>query len=153
MNDQGISCPGNEVLMAFTDEEKNAVYAVEKACFADCWTPEMLSEELDNPLCVTVALTENGAVMGYALGRVAADEAELFRIGVMPDSRGRGAGMRLLMQLHELMKTRGAAVCFLEVRSLNAPARALYRKAGYEEIAVRRGYYGDDDAVIMKAVL
>lgn len=136
--------------MAFTEEEKNAIYAVEQACFTDCWTREMLFEELDSPLCAACTLSVDGVTAGYALGRVAADEGELFRIGVMPHARRQGAGARLLAQLHTLLAQRGAAVCFLEVRSKNAPARALYEKAGYERIAVRRGYYGDDDAVIMK---
>lgn len=139
--------------MAFTDEEKNAIYAVEQACFADCWTREMLFEELDSPLCAVCTFSAGGTVAGYALGRVAADEAELFRIGVLPNERRQGAGMRLLKRLHAALAERGAAVCFLEVRSRNAPARALYERAGYEQIAVRRGYYGDDDAVIMKIAL
>lgn len=139
--------------MPFTEEEKNAVYAIEQACFEDCWTREMLFEELDSPLCAACTITVDGAAAGYALGRVAADEAEIFRICVLPRARRQGAGMRLLTRLHGMLAERGAAVCFLEVRSRNAPARALYERAGYEQIAVRRGYYGDDDAVIMKISL
>ena len=109
--------------MAFTDEEKNAIYAVEQACFADCWTREMLFEELDSPLCAVCTFSAGGTVAGYALGRVAADEAELFRIGVTPSARRQGVGMRLLKQLHAALAERGAAVCFLEVRSRNLWAR------------------------------
>jgi ribosomal-protein-alanine N-acetyltransferase len=40
---------------------------------------------------------------------------------------------------------------FLEVRSKNAAARALYNAYGFKEIGVRKGYYQNpsDDAVIM----
>lgn len=136
-----------------SENEKSAIYAVESACFEDSWTKEMLFEELESPLCTVCTFLDGGEIAGYALARLAADEAELFRIAVMSGSRRRGAGFELLTTLHKKIKARGAAVCFLEVRSKNAPAVALYKKAGYEQIAVRRGYYGDDDALIMKKTL
>ena len=48
---------------------------------------------------------------------------------------------------------RGAVCCFLEVRSRNAGAIALYEKSGYEKIALRRNYYPDDDAAIYRRPL
>ena len=51
------------------------------------------------------------------------------------------------------MREKGAAVCFLEVRSRNVSAIALYEKCGYERISVRKKYYPDDDAVIMRRYL
>ena len=51
------------------------------------------------------------------------------------------------------MKSRGAACCFLEVRSRNSAAIALYEKAGYEYISTRRNYYPDDDAAIYRIAL
>lgn len=139
--------------MALSENEKNAIYAVEQACFSDSWSKEMLFEELDNPLCSVCTFVAGGKIAGYALARVAADEAELFRIAILPQMRRCGEGYNLLGAMHAKLKERGAAVCFLEVRSKNAPAEGLYKKAGYEQIAVRRGYYGDDDALIMKKVL
>ena len=42
----------------------------------------------------------------------------------------------------------------LEVRVGNISARELYKKSGYEEIAVRKGYYdGKEDGIVMKKVL
>lgn len=136
--------------MMFSEQEKSAIYAVEKACFKDSWTMEMLFEELGNPLCSVCTFFDSGQIAGYALARLVADEAELFRIAVLPKKRRSGAGFIMLNDLHEKLKERGAAVCFLEVRSKNAPAKALYKKAGYEQISIRRGYYGDDDAIVMK---
>ena len=51
----------------------------------------------------------------------------------------------------------GAAVMFLEVRASNAAAIALYERASFVGVNVRRGYYpvenGREDAVIMKVAL
>ena len=51
------------------------------------------------------------------------------------------------------MKNRGAAVCFLEVRSKNSAAIALYESFGFQKISLRKHYYKDDDAVVMKKEL
>lgn len=128
--------------------QKDGLFAVEQACFGDDWTREMLFEEIENPLSVLVTEQQEGAVAGFALGRVVADEGELFQIGVLPEFRKRGIAVGLLSELLGKMSERGAAKCFLEVRSRNAPAIALYEKCGFQRISVRRGYYSDDDALI-----
>lgn len=121
---------------------------LEQLCFEDGWTAEMLAEQLKNPLTAVAAQYVGEELTGYAVGRVAADEGELFRIAVRPEFRRRHIAEKLLTELHEKMRLRGAAKCFLEVRSRNAPAIALYEKQGYKKIALRKNYYSDDDAVI-----
>ena len=139
--------------------EENAVdnidelYTIERECFGGSWTIEMLMEEWENPLSVTVTHCENGRIAAFALGRVVAGEGELYQIGTLSEFRRRGIAKRLLADLHDQMRQKGAAVCFLEVRSRNAAAIALYEKCGYERISVRKNYYPDDDAVIMRKEL
>jgi ribosomal-protein-alanine N-acetyltransferase len=48
---------------------------------------------------------------------------------------------------------RGCRVCSLEVRASNQSAIGLYRAFGFREIALRRKYYGDEDALVMLAEL
>lgn len=129
------------------------LYRIERECFGGSWTVEMLKEEWENPLSVTAVEFENGRIAAFALGRVAADEGELFQIGTLAEFRRRGIAEKLLSELHDKMLEKGAEVCFLEVRSRNAAAIALYEKCGYERISVRRNYYPDDDAVIMRRYL
>jgi ribosomal-protein-alanine N-acetyltransferase len=78
---------------------------------------------------------------GFALGRQAADEAELLAIGVLPDARRMGVGRRLLDAVIEHGRAHGAARLVLEVRADNDAALALYRRAGFAEVARRVGYY------------
>ncbi len=137
--------------MTLTDEDLRQIFEIEQTCFHGSWTRETLLSELNNPLNVLCASRSGGAVIGFALGRVAADEGELFQIATLPDFRRRGIAEGLLTELHEKMRERGAVCCFLEVRSRNAGAIALYQKCGYKQISVRRGYYGDDDALIFRA--
>lgn len=78
---------------------------------------------------------------GFALSRLIADEAELLMIATHPDHRRKGAAWALLMQVESDLITRGAAMQFLEVADDNAPARALYVRAGYEQVGRRKSYY------------
>lgn len=134
-------------------EDFEELYALETACFGNSWTREMLCAELENPLTVLVCERVDGKIAAFAFGRVVVDEAELFQIGTLPEYRGRGLAKSLLERLHGEMKDRGAAVCFLEVRSRNDAAIALYEKSGYEHISVRKNYYPDDDAIVMRKEL
>jgi tRNA threonylcarbamoyl adenosine modification protein YeaZ/ribosomal-protein-alanine acetyltransferase len=81
-------------------------------------------------------------LVGYAgitrLGRTPPFEYEVHTIGVDPTYQGRGIG-RLL--LDALLDFAGGGVVYLEVRTDNAPAIALYRSAGFTEVGLRRRYY------------
>lgn len=129
------------------------LHALELDCFHSPWTRGMLTAELTSPLSVAVYEYLGEELAAFAFGRVVADEAELFQIGTRSDLRGRGIAKRLLERFHEESRKRGAAACFLEVRTKNAAAIALYEKAGYERVSVRKDYYPDDDAIVMRKEL
>jgi len=78
---------------------------------------------------------------GFAIGRVAADEAELLTLAVDPTMRRRGIGRRLLGRIEGEAAARGARRLFLEVAADNHAAIALYRAAGYGDIGRRPAYY------------
>lgn len=126
------------------------LYNVEQNCFGSPWTKKMLECEINSPLSILETEERDGKIVGYALGRVVADEAELLKICMLSEYRKQGIAEKMLGKLLEKMREKGAAACFLEVRSKNAPALALYEKLGFEKIALRRNYYPDDDAVVMK---
>lgn len=86
----------------------------------------------------------NTDLVGYAgLAFVAGPpraEAEIHTIGVDPAHRRRGIGRSLLRGLLAVADTAGALV-FLEVRTDNEPARALYEAEGFAVVGLRRRYY------------
>ncbi len=85
---------------------------------------------------------------GFALGRVVLDEAELLTIAVDPDQQGHGLGRACLAAFEAEAARRGATVLHLEVAETNAPARALYRSAGWQETGCRKAYYKAGEARI-----
>ena len=79
------------------------------------------------------------------------DEAHIVSVGVRRGYRGRGIGEMLLIGAIEQAMARRVGVVTLEVRPSNEHAINLYRKYGFNERGVRKGYYADnrEDAIIM----
>jgi ribosomal-protein-alanine acetyltransferase len=80
--------------------------------------------------------------------QTADDEAELLNLAVDPAFRRRGVGKALLSHLENAAR----GTVFLEVAETNSAALALYRNAGWEEVAIRKEYYnqGKINAIVMK---
>lgn len=91
---------------------------------------------------------------GMVLARVAADEAEILTIAVLPELRRQGRARALLEAAAAKAAAAGAVSLFLEVAQANAAARALYAAAGFAPVGRRRGYYGPGaDALVLRRAL
>ena len=104
------------------------------------WSEREFADLLASPFCFVV-----GDATGFALGRVIAGEAELLTIATHPDARRQGRGRHWLEAFETEAKDRQATEAFLEVAADNTPAIALYLSAGYEDRALRSGYYKRPD--------
>lgn len=95
--------------------------------------------------------------MGYAVQMLIIDEAHLLNISIVPDRQKKGQGHLLLAHLKQQALIQGANCMFLEVRPSNTHALAFYRRRGFEQIGLRKGYYpaaqGREDAVVMRCAL
>ena len=97
---------------------------------------------------VLLALAD-GMPAGFCAWRqTAPDEAELLNLAVAPTVRRSGVASALL----EALSRAATGDIYLEVAEDNTAALALYKKLGWAEIALRRGYYshGRMNAVVMK---
>jgi len=94
-------------------------------------------------------------LVGYAGTWFDGQDAQVMTIGVAPEHQGRGLGRLLLAAILDRERERGAERVFLEVRIDNDLAIAMYERAGFERLAVRRGYYQPEnvDALTMRLVL
>jgi ribosomal-protein-alanine N-acetyltransferase len=77
---------------------------------------------------------------------------ELENIVVAATARRRGIGQRLLGELIQQVRSTQCSEISLEVRESNRDARSLYRKAGFEEVGLRRNYYSNppEDAILCR---
>lgn len=122
------------------------------------WTRQDMAELLASPGVTGWALQSADAAIGFALCRVAADEAELLTIAVQPNQRRRGAGRALLAAVTAHASAAGARSLFLEVGADNPAALALYGQAAFRTVGSRRAYYPRGgapaaDAVVMRLAL
>lgn len=129
---------------------------LEAAGFADPWSPEILAAELAHPGAVMLVADGGGGgpPEGYACFRLGVGEAELLRVAVAPEARGRGLGRRLIAAGFERLRAAGAARCHLEVRPSNASALAVYHALGFEICGRRPAYYRDgSEALVLRREL
>jgi [ribosomal protein S18]-alanine N-acetyltransferase len=92
-------------------------------------------------------------VVGFAVSRMAADEAEILSIAVAASHRGRGLSRKLLLTHLGHLSGRGVRTVFLEVEENNQPARRLYERAGFGVAGRRERYYQQPGGEQLNALL
>jgi len=143
------------MIVPFTAEELDRVSLVEQSVGGAGWTRAQFEKELSIPFSRFFVLQKDRNILGYGGYWKVADEAQMTNIAILPDERRQGKGEFLLNYLiHDACKA-GCRTMTLEVRSQNAGALALYRKAGFIQQTVRRQAYSQptDDAVLMQKQL
>jgi [ribosomal protein S18]-alanine N-acetyltransferase len=126
-----------------------AIAALHTASFQRGWGEDEVHRLLIDRAVVAHRATVGGTMIGFIVSRLAADEAEILSVAIAPARRGRGFG-RPLLDLHlRRLAGVGARRLFLEVDRNNAPARALYKRAGFYEVGQRQGYYQGGTAALV----
>ncbi len=139
-------------IVPMNGDHLDEVAELERVCFPDPWSRDMLKEELENDLAAfLVALDGQGAVAGYAGLQVVLDEGYILNVAVRPDCRRRGVAGRLLQVFLDFAKGNRLAFLTLEVRASNYDAIALYGSRGFRSAGRRKNYYEHprEDALIM----
>ena len=113
------------------------------ADFAHPWSAEEIAAVIARPTTLAAAALDpaSGALRGFVLARLAADEAEILTIAVEAAARGRGVGRSLLVETLRQAVNAGARAIFLEVDERNSSALALYQRLGFVKVGERAGYY------------
>lgn len=119
---------------------------------AGAWTYGMLADELAGlgRWYVVATVDEPGTigpdpVVGYAGLWFDGDDAQVMTIGVAKNYQRGGVGRLLLDELVAHARKLRAQAVLLEVRVDNEPALAMYRRFGFEVLAVRKRYYQPED--------
>ncbi len=139
-------------------QDLRQVLEIERCSFDNPWTSALFLQELRIPFSRVVIARPTGAVdepiVGYACRWFVADEIHVLNVAVHPQYRRVGLGTVLLDEIvREARDVRAEAVT-LEVRRSNRRAHRLYLAFGFEEVGVRRNYYGrGEDALIMRLSL
>ena len=139
----------------------DTIMQIEPTIYSHPWTRGNFSDSLNSGYSAWV-MEDKGEMIGYALMMMVMDETHLLNLSIAKKRQKQGLGRYLLEHMMTIAKRRKAANMFLEVRTSNISAIALYENIGFCEMAVRRGYYpadakifktGREDAVLMGLAL
>lgn len=76
-------------------------------------------------------------------------KGHIISIAVLSQVRNNGIGRKLMEIALEEMKKMDASECYLEVRSSNDAAIAMYEKLGFDKIKTLKKYYSDDESAYL----
>ena len=128
-----------------------AVTQIEKMVQSHPWTQKQFEESIVS--YQSTVIEAQGEVVGFCILQPVLDEANLLLMAIHPSQQGKGLGYQLLDQSIAMLKNDPVQI-FLEVRESNQAAIALYEKADFHQIDLRKNYYplakgGREHAVIM----
>jgi ribosomal-protein-alanine N-acetyltransferase len=130
---------------------------IEKACYCDPWTEEMLANELKfrayNLPLGGYAAPQSGRkeLVGMCLSHLVAEEIRVLDLAVHPDFQSKGYGRSLMHAALNRAIAAGVRKARLEVRASNRTAQTLYCSLGFLATGHRRNYYvrQREDAILM----
>lgn len=133
-----------------------ALAEIHAACFPRPWSFGQIEDGLSS--AGAFALAVGAPPVGFVLARVAAGEAEILTIAVLPSCQRRGLAKALMQAAMREARARLAGEMFLEVAADNSAAIAIYSALGFEKTGKRPAYYDASgknpiDALVMRRCL
>jgi len=148
------------IIAPATPADLDAIDEIERHSFTRPWPRDTFAAELTREVArLDVARTT--AVVGFCNYWIVTDpqagggEVQILAIATHPDHRRTGVGAALFAHALAEGRAQGASRATLEVRRGNTPAIAMYERAGFRTVHVRRQYYQDngEDALVMLSEL
>ena len=125
------------------------VYAIEKSLIGDC-DKKSIIKSIDSEILNYYVLLKNKKVIGFFECQILQPEIELYDIAVVQEEQGNGYAKFMMDYLLSLAHKSKCHTILLEVNNINNKAINLYNRYGFEKYFVRKNYYGDNDAIMMK---
>lgn len=142
-------------IIKLNEEHIKAIHIIEESCFASPWSENTIEALIKSDNAQCFGCVEDEILVGYIALEWVMDEGSLTNLAVLPEYRCRGIAQKLTNSLLEEAVKRKLQFVTLEVRVTNTPASELYKKSGFEEVGVRKGYYSNprEDALLMTKYL
>lgn len=125
------------------------VFEIEKAFF-DLKTNQSILDSFDNENLFYYVLFVDEKVAGFLEFSIVLDEAELYEIAIAKEYQGQKLSLGLMEFFINFCKSKNVRTIFLEVNIINTKAISLYEKFRFVKYGIRKKYYGDNDAVLMR---
>ena len=98
-------------------------------------------------------IEEKNNIIGFITYSIIYERAEIIDIIIDEKYRNKGYATLLLEKVFDIIKDNNCENITLEVNSNNKSAINLYKKSGFKIVSVRKNYYNNSDAYLMKKEL
>jgi len=129
------------VLSEASPRDAAAIAHLHAASFHRGWSDTEIERMLLDRNVLAHRAVSGRSFAGFILSRMVTDEAEILSVAVAARWRSRGLARRLLDLHLRRLAGLGTRSVFLEVEEGNQPALRLYRRAGFQQVGRREGYY------------
>ena len=122
--------------------------------FLDVFTKNSVQQDLENNTFTNylVYVVDNQPV-AFINYYTMYERAELININVTTGYQNQKIATKLMDAMIDDCITKNISSITLEVKVTNQVAIHLYKKFGFEEVSIRKGYYQGIDAILMKKEL
>ena len=103
-----------------------------------------------NPFSRRIEYIIDDTSLGFLEYSLIYDRMEIDNIKVLDEHQNKGIGTKLMSYLISMAIEYRVVNITLEVRKSNDVAINLYKKFGFREVALRKYYYGNEDAILME---
>ncbi len=119
------------------------------------WSKEQYIAAFTQNAFAAFGLQRNQTLIAYITLYLTAMELEILNIAVASTERQKGLGWLLLNKVLQTAVTMGVQNAILEVRQSNTAALALYAKAGFTQVGLRKNYYQNplEHALVLRCLL
>jgi ribosomal-protein-alanine N-acetyltransferase len=146
----------------FVAEDLDPVIMINRKCLPENYPSGFfveISDRFPKSFLVT-ELVKSKEIVGYIMGRIErglsnygfrlTKKGHIVSVAVLHEYRNLGVGLDLVSKSLKAMEDYGATEFVLEVRESNMSAISLYKKLGFENSKMLKGYYSDgEDAYLM----
>ena len=139
--------------MTINDLEK--IVEIEKDLYKVPWNLKQFKYELEeNEFSYMFVLEHNSVIIGYYGFWVMFEDCDITKVSIRKEFQGMKLSNLLMEDCFKRIKSLGCEKINLEVRLDNFKAIGLYRKHGFDDVIVRKDYYGKgEDALVLCKVI
>ena len=139
------------IVRSMSVDDLNEIVKIEESLYKAPWNEKQYKYELEeNEFSYLFVLEHNGVIIGYYGFWVMFEDSDITKVSIRKEFQGMKLSNILMEDCFERVKKAGCNKINLEVRVDNIPAIGLYKKHGFEEVYIRKDYYGKgEDALIL----
>lgn len=129
----------------------NTYFDILEKNFTDVFTTNRVKYDLENNVFTRYYIyIKDENIVAFINYQIMYEKAELIQISVLDSYQNQKIASKLLEYMFDDLKDNNVESITLEVKVTNDKAVHLYKKYGFKEIGIRKGYYKGIDAILME---